>query len=1008
MKKLFYLLLFVGFAMYAQPTPTGTNSAGMFKMYIPELGAKPDSICVWNEPSKKIKFIPRSTFSQNLHQTLQSGNTSSLDIILDNGFGTLLLNPSEINISSLGGNSIFMNTEDGLIHGDAESHSIQVNYQGLRLRTGDGLFATLLNNDNSTGPDQIYQLPDNPPGTYVLAAGNFIPLSGTETGDPITGNLEITNSGSDTKKIFRGDRQLYFDNDEFSVALQNSEGVGITEVRLSTVAAEMVAGDGTTTGAFAAYPDKVLVSVTDPTSRGLVSEYDFTPNITELDFTQKKYVDDAIEAAGGGIQSVVPGTNVSIDTTDPANPVINVPGFPTNLTYTAGPSNGVVNSDTGSDATITLADGTNAGLMSPAQHDKLAGIAAGATNVVLYTSEGTNIDGTMDQNSIKASMDLIRADIAAIPGISTLASEKQLNQIETIKTGIDYGFLDYSGYTKINATITAGTTKGIKFQSTSGIVGAFVSTGKVIKSDVYSITLTGKCSTSSAGAFGFAIKHTTSGYVGAQWTGSTGAAANLNYNSSATQSGSTLTTQTTYGIGDIISIRMLFRAGGTSFQFAKNGVWGSEVAATGTVPGRHGGEIVLVVKTANTYDDITVKVEEQTDISDYVYVSTTGSDTNDGTFDYPLATIAEAKQRTKGRGTINMMAGDYYDQSDLSFQDSKVRGARGGFIRFISGTRFTSATLEAGYTKVYSVPYATTLNSTMVLWQHDVLDPASLIVVAETHPLHRGRTNRLGSMKMTWLASLAALEASSGTRAYFFWSSGTLYFTITTGSSLATNPVIVPSSTIPTISSGDVSNVEFLYYGGVSCAGNFTVSESSVLYGSGVYGFGYGSGMGGVFRRCRAGGINYQAGTGGDGFNSTLSTVSSLAKYSTAVSYDCWSHDNEDDGDSLHNNAESSIFGGLYEYNGGAGIAAASGGHMSCYNIVSRRNTGQGFAVTGTASDGGTGTNIYASGCFTANNTAGSNTAGSSWVTMTLVGCTSKTGTFTTTGNTVLNCVDIP
>lgn len=39
----------------------------------------------------------------------------------------------------------------------------------------------------------------------------------------------------------------------------------------------------------------------------------------------------------------------------------------TNLAYTAGVSNGVVTSDTGTDATIPLADGTNAGLFSAAQ-----------------------------------------------------------------------------------------------------------------------------------------------------------------------------------------------------------------------------------------------------------------------------------------------------------------------------------------------------------------------------------------------------------------------------------------------------------------------------------------------------------------------------------------------------------------------------------------------------------------------------------------------------------------
>ena len=50
----------------------------------------------------------------------------------------------------------------------------------------------------------------------------------------------------------------------------------------------------------------------------------------------------------------------------------------TNLSYTASPTQGVVTSDTGNDATIPAADGTNAGLFLPAEKTKLSGIAAGA------------------------------------------------------------------------------------------------------------------------------------------------------------------------------------------------------------------------------------------------------------------------------------------------------------------------------------------------------------------------------------------------------------------------------------------------------------------------------------------------------------------------------------------------------------------------------------------------------------------------------------------------------
>lgn len=54
-------------------------------------------------------------------------------------------------------------------------------------------------------------------------------------------------------------------------------------------------------------------------------------------------------------------------------------GGATNLSVTASPTGVTVASDTGTDATLPLANATNAGLMAPAQVTKLAGVANGAT-----------------------------------------------------------------------------------------------------------------------------------------------------------------------------------------------------------------------------------------------------------------------------------------------------------------------------------------------------------------------------------------------------------------------------------------------------------------------------------------------------------------------------------------------------------------------------------------------------------------------------------------------------
>lgn len=74
-----------------------------------------------------------------------------------------------------------------------------------------------------------------------------------------------------------------------------------------------------------------------------------------------------------GVQSVNSGTDITVDNTDPANPIINYTGSGsgTNLGYTASPTDGTVTSDTGTDATIPLADTTNAGLLAPGDKTKL-------------------------------------------------------------------------------------------------------------------------------------------------------------------------------------------------------------------------------------------------------------------------------------------------------------------------------------------------------------------------------------------------------------------------------------------------------------------------------------------------------------------------------------------------------------------------------------------------------------------------------------------------------------
>ena len=77
----------------------------------------------------------------------------------------------------------------------------------------------------------------------------------------------------------------------------------------------------------------------------------------------------------------------------------------TNLAATLSPTNTVITSDTGTDATIPAADTTNAGVMTKAMHDKLAAIEAAAD-----VTDATNVDAAgavMNSDTSTASMSFV-------------------------------------------------------------------------------------------------------------------------------------------------------------------------------------------------------------------------------------------------------------------------------------------------------------------------------------------------------------------------------------------------------------------------------------------------------------------------------------------------------------------------------------------------------------------------------------------------------------------------
>jgi hypothetical protein len=86
----------------------------------------------------------------------------------------------------------------------------------------------------------------------------------------------------------------------------------------------------------------------------------------------------------------------------------------TNLSYTAGVSNGVVTSDTGTNATIPLADGTNAGLFSAAEKSKLSNIEANAKDDQNASEVPSSASGNLTSTNVQDALEELQGDIDSL------------------------------------------------------------------------------------------------------------------------------------------------------------------------------------------------------------------------------------------------------------------------------------------------------------------------------------------------------------------------------------------------------------------------------------------------------------------------------------------------------------------------------------------------------------------------------------------------------------------
>lgn len=368
-------------------------------------------------------------------------------------------------------------------------------------------------------------------------------------------------------------------------------------------------------------------------------------------------------------------------------------------------------------------------------------------------------------------------------------------------------------------------------------------------------------------------------------------------------------------------------------------------------------------------------------LPDVVYVdAVNGDDTNPGTTEgAALATFAAAFSKT-GVDTTIILIGDTTERLNIKTKSNqrsvRLIGKRGLVNRIICGTKIDSGTLVAGTTNVYQTPLLSfSTVARFQLFQHEVFDESTLIPDNERHPLQRGKTYRCDSTKITRVTSLDAVKTSEGYTFFYDTHAQMLYVKIKEGTTLAANPVYIPGGSGIFGNDGSVAfemvNIE-CWYGSIllrSCHGGRAI-DCAAKYALGDGAWSWDAAIGVELIRCEAARALSDS-TTGDGFNAHSTTTDpALAKHTVATMIDCWGHDNNDNGYSDHERCETTIIGGLFEYNVRGGITTAYGGHDTIYNAYCRKQVDNGIALvrSAKAEEGGRGSQIFAIGCICENN----------------------------------------
>ena len=323
------------------------------------------------------------------------------------------------------------------------------------------------------------------------------------------------------------------------------------------------------------------------------------------------------------------------------------------------------------------------------------------------------------------------------------------------------------------------------------------------------------------------------------------------------------------------------------------------------------------------------------------FVSTDGNDANDGTRAAPFGTLQAALAKIGGEGEIVMLAGDY-EGAKLDLETARrltIRSESGRGVRIFLGEKVPGSAFSPHAGNVWKAPVRSVVpaqGSENRWWVFEMGTPESLIPAAARRPQQRGRTHRLDHFRLVQAVSIDSVNDGSGR---YFISDGMLYIRTSKGGPPAPDQEFrIPSQLVNESfvfnakpqSEITLQGIEILCGhedADLSGAGSYRVSGCK-FFGAGNSGILAINVPRGIEERCE-----YAANA-----NDGCAPVNYGVEPARITVIDPWSHDNGDEGHSVHVNCSGCYFGGLFENNANGGITPAIGASAVILGARTRGN----------------------------------------------------------------------